>query len=166
MDEQQALGEPYQIEWRGKTLRFAAIEQSVKARCISAAKLAAMREHRENLDLLYAGGTQEDLQAKQAAENAFRDDMITGRWKWNGDLRRAWQKQPEGLMVFISALLEAGGTPLTEPEIYALAEERQHDVFAIIALADWDITNPKAKRPANLETLAKTISRLPTSTRS
>jgi hypothetical protein len=42
-DEQQLLGAPYEIEWRGKTLRFGGIVEGVKTKCVAAAKTVFWR---------------------------------------------------------------------------------------------------------------------------
>jgi hypothetical protein len=57
------------------------------------------------------------------------------------------------LTVFVSALLDAGGTPLTRSEIKAFAEERQAELQAVILLCLWDINSPNEPRPAALQTL-------------
>lgn len=165
MDEQQALGGPYEIEWRGKTLRFSPISQTVKAKCVSAGKLAAKLEHDENMALLYSGNDPLTMQARQQDEQSFRDGMMTGRWQWSGDLQRTWRNQA-GVYVFIGALLEAGGTPLTKDEINELANEKQQEIFAVVALSDWDITNPKTQRSEVMKAIAAGLSRSPTSTQS
>lgn len=152
-DEQQLLGEPYEIEWRGKTLRFGGIAESVKAKCVAAAKIAAVKERDENLSILYAGDDEETQTAKRQFLRAFEDDMITGRWKWGGDLQEKWRAGTDGLTVFVSALLDAGGTPLSRSEIKAFAEERQAELQAVILLCLWDINSPNERRPAALQTL-------------
>lgn len=152
-DEQQLLGEPYEVEWRGNRLRFGGVVEGVKARCVAAAKLAAVKERDENLSILYSGDTDEAHAARRQFLRAFEDDMITGRWKWGGDLQEKWRSGSDGLAVFIGALLEVGGTPMTRSEIETLSEEKQAEIQAIILLCLWDINSPNRPRPAPLQAM-------------
>lgn len=149
-DEQQLLGSPYELEWRGKTLRFASVVEGVIGKCVAAGKLAAKIEHEQNLNLFYSAPDMETQIARQQANDEFNANMITGRWKWGGDLQEQWRKGPDGMTVFISALLEFGGTPLSRPDIEALVREKQTEMAAVVMLAQWDLNFPNEKRPAEL----------------
>lgn len=146
MDEQQALNAPYVLDWNGRVLKFSGLIQDVKAACVSAAKLAAKLEHDENMRVFYP----DDLAKRTAEDQEFKSDLVTGRWGWTGDLCRKWRSGTTGVVTFVAALLDSGGTPLTRDEILQLIEDKSQEVLAILALVDWDISNPKQKRPARL----------------
>lgn len=164
-DEQQLLGEPYEIIWRDRTLKLSGITEGVIAKCVAAAKLAAHNEHQENIDLLYPTSDPETQSRRQRADRDFGDSMVTGRWKWGGDLQEAWRRGPDGMRTMIAGMLEYGGNPLSFDEINQLANDEQGQVFAVIALAMWDSTNPNRPRPAALMEKLAGLLKLKTSTR-
>lgn len=158
MDEQQALAGPYTLTWRGRALKFGGQTQAVKAACVAAAKLAAMAECDEYVALAFPGTDPEAAAARAEYLDGFRGDMVAGRWKWGGDLLRKWLRGPDGTAVFLRALLDEGGTPLSEGDFEDLARERTHDLSRVIVLTTWDLNNPKArKRPAMLEEMARLL---------
>ncbi len=154
-DEQQLLGQPYEFEWRGKTLKFGGLTDGVITKCVATAKLAAVLERDENIEIFYSGSDQESQSERAKYLREFEEDMITGRWKWGGDLQEKWRKGNNGFIVFVGALLEAGGTPLTKAEIYALSQDvdKRPEVTAAIALCLWDIEHPNEPRPPALEAM-------------
>lgn len=154
-DEQQTLGEPYELAWGGRRLRFGPVTQAVKARCVAASKMAAIEEFEENLDLRFPLVDAAAAGKRQAATDQFEAILTSGAFRWGGTRQELWRWEPAGALAYIGALLDQGGTPLSESEIESLAVDKPKELAAVVALVTWDATHPKAKRPAELEAAGK-----------
>lgn len=159
IDEQQALNAPYLLPWRDKVLRFAGVTQAVKAECVAACKMTALREHNENLKLFFPN--KEDAAIRGEWQDRFECRISTGRYGWSGDLLAEWRSgTSEGMVCFIGALLRAGGTPLTTEEIEEMSREHEAELAIILKLVAWDAACPKAPRPPEIMELAAALKSL------
>lgn len=150
MDEQQALNAPYVVDWNGRVLKFSGVTQGVKAACVSACKLRAIQEHEEIQSLRYRSDDSITKSEKRESNRDFEDKIRSGHYGWSddgaGDLLSEWRSTPEGVMTFSSALLDAGGTPLTRDELKQFASERREVLQTILQLVLLDASDPKGMR--------------------
>ncbi len=147
MDEQQALAEPYVVTWGERRIKFGPVNQGMKAELVAAAKLTAIREFNEYLDLRYPDKTTESMAERREAMERFEGKICTAQYKWGGSLQEEWRAGPDGMPKFITALLKAGGNELSDDEIEDMLRAVRDEVSAAIMLCTMDLNNPKAKRP-------------------
>ena len=147
MDEQQLLGAPYKVEWNGRELRFGLLGQQAKASFVAALKSFAIAQERERLNIEYPG--EEHAKQRAAEEKEFRDDMRAGLYAWGGaQATRWWSSNVDGDVALMRALLEEGGTPLSDADARQFRVEQREKWAEILTAILWDSESPKTKRPA------------------
>jgi hypothetical protein len=153
VDEQQFISSsPYRLAWRGRVLKFGPVSQRVKATCVAACKQTAIVENDELLNLKF--GKEEAKVARAAQEKEFYDLVRTGAYAWGGTRFIEWrQNNRDNERVLIGALLEQGGTPLTDDEINLLRKEKRGEILTLYMLCLLDDEIPNAERPAGTNEL-------------
>lgn len=115
MDEQQALGEPHQLQWGKRLLKLSLITQDVKKAINAACKATAIAEFQE-LRLMSPETADADWQS-------MRDSMLAGNYSWTGPNCSEWLKTATGQRVLIETLLRHGGTPLSSGDVVKLMRD-------------------------------------------
>ncbi len=145
-DEAQTLAESYPLAWDGYgTLRLSLINQAVKAKFNSACKANAVEEFNELKPLL----TEEQAAVEW---RTLLNALVSGQYRWGGGQATAFLKTNPGEKALLRALLEEGGTPLSDGDISRLRSEKRAELMALYEIIMMESEAPKAKRPTTKAT--------------